>query len=234
MSNFMEKIETVQNVPCYEKDGVAYLSLEAVARGLGFTRIAESGNTVIRWERVEGYLKDLGVPTCGHDDFIPENIFYRLAMKAKNETAEKFQALIADEVIPTIRKTGAYMTPETVEKILNDPDTIISLATQIKELRSTNAKMLPKADYYDKLVDRESLTSITNAAKLIGIKPRSFSSYLVLKNFLFLDKKGNLMPYQRFVDAGLFVIKQFVRGDYTGVQTLLTIQGLDKFRKDIA
>lgn len=65
-----------------EKDGVAYLNLEAVARGLGFTTVATSGNAVVRWERVEGYLKELGVPTCGHDDYIPENIFYRLACAA--------------------------------------------------------------------------------------------------------------------------------------------------------
>jgi anti-repressor protein len=44
----------------------------------------------------------------GKDDFIPENVFYRLAMKANNETAEKFQALVADEIIPSIRKTGSY------------------------------------------------------------------------------------------------------------------------------
>lgn len=97
-------------VDCYEKDGTAYLKLETVARGLGFTRIAASGNEVIRWERVDGYLGDFGVPTCGHDDFIPENIFYRLAMKAKNETAEKFQAKVADEIIPEIRRTGGYRT----------------------------------------------------------------------------------------------------------------------------
>lgn len=62
--------------------GTAYLNLEAVARGLGFTRTAASGNEVVMWSRVESYLQDLGVHTCAHDGFIPENIFYRLAMKA--------------------------------------------------------------------------------------------------------------------------------------------------------
>ncbi len=112
----MNEVMTIGGVDCYEEDGTAYLKLEAVARGLGFTRIAESGNEVVRWERVNKYLSEIGfhtcvendVPTCGHDDFIPENIFYRLAMKAKNETAEKFQALVADEIIPSIRKTGSY------------------------------------------------------------------------------------------------------------------------------
>ena len=98
----------ISGVSCYEQDGTAYLRLEDVARGLGFTRIAASGNEVVMWSRVDGYMSDLGVHTCAHDGFIPENIFYRLAMKAKNETAEKFQALVADEIIPSIRKTGSY------------------------------------------------------------------------------------------------------------------------------
>lgn len=61
----------ISGVSCYEQDGTAYLRLEDVARGLGFTRTAASGNEVIRWERVDGYLRELGVPTCGHGDFIP-------------------------------------------------------------------------------------------------------------------------------------------------------------------
>lgn len=106
----MNEIMTISGVSCYEKDGTAYLNLEAVARGLGFTQKAASGNEVVRWERVRKYLAELGVPTCGDDGYIPENIFYRLAMKAKNETAERFQALVADEIIPSIRKTGMYMS----------------------------------------------------------------------------------------------------------------------------
>lgn len=113
-------IMSISGVECYEKDGTAYLKLETVARGLGFTRIAASGNEVVRWETVRKYLEELGVPASWHGDspqvgkdglpdFIPENIFYRLAMKAKNETAEKFQAKVADEIIPAIRRTGGYI-----------------------------------------------------------------------------------------------------------------------------
>lgn len=61
------QIINIDGVECYERDGTAYLRLETVARGLGFTRIAASGNEVVRWERVDGYLNDLGVPTSGHD-----------------------------------------------------------------------------------------------------------------------------------------------------------------------
>lgn len=131
----MNEIMNICGVDCYEKDGTAYLKLETVARGLGFTQTAKSGNEVVRWERVHRYLNELGVPTSGDDGFIPENIFYRLAMKAKNSAAEAFQAKIADEVIPSIRKHGAYMTEETIDKILSDPDTIIRLATDLKAER---------------------------------------------------------------------------------------------------
>ena len=67
-----------------------------------------------RWSRVEECLQDLNfLPQVAengnpHDYYIPENIFYRLCMKAKNEVAEKFQAKVADEIIPSIRKTGSY------------------------------------------------------------------------------------------------------------------------------
>ena len=103
------EIINIKGVDCYEQDGTAYLNLENVARGLGFTQ-EKNGVEYVRWETINGYLDHLGFPNkLGKDDYIPENVFYRLAMKAKNETAEKFQALIADEVIPQIRRHGAYI-----------------------------------------------------------------------------------------------------------------------------
>ena len=95
----MNDIMNISGIECYEKDGTAYLKLETVARGLGFTQ-EKNGVEYVKWERVSAYLGELGFsPEVGKGDFIPENIFYRLAMKAKNEAAEKFQAKIADEVM---------------------------------------------------------------------------------------------------------------------------------------
>ena len=101
----------------YEEDGVAYLHIEDSARGLGFVQVTvQNGKeyTKVRWSRVEGFLNEFGFAPLveqnenPHDYYIPENIFYRLCMKAKNEVAEKFQAKVADEIIPSIRKTGSY------------------------------------------------------------------------------------------------------------------------------
>lgn len=241
----MNEIMTIQGIPCYEKDGIAYLNLETVARGLGFTRIATSGNEVVRWERVEGYLKELGVPTCGHDAYIPENIFYRLAMKAKNETAERFQAMIADEVVPAIRKHGGYLTPAKVQEVLTDPDTIIRLATQLKESREKALKLeainsdltvqnqiyKPKAEYFDQIVDRNLLTNFRETAKQLGIKERAFVGFLLDHKYIYRDKKGKLMPYAE-KNNGLFELKEAVneKSGWGGTQTLITPKGRETFR----
>lgn len=117
----MNEIMSINGMECYEQDGTAYLKLETVARGLGFTQTQNKNGVEymsIRWETVNRYLDEIGFPNkLGKGTFIPENIFYRLAMKAKNETAEKFQALVADEIIPSIRKTGGYHVSENPEQI---------------------------------------------------------------------------------------------------------------------
>ena len=138
----MSEILNINGMECYEQNGTAYLKLETVARGLGFTTTQNVGGTEyinVRWKRVEEYLEEIGFATSGkRPDFIPENIFYRLAMKAKNETAEKFQALVADEIIPSIRRHGAYMTPETLEAAILNPDTMIQLCMALKDEQQKN------------------------------------------------------------------------------------------------
>ena len=135
-------IITVSGVDCYERDGTVYLNLEAVARGLGFTQTQTKNGveyTSIRWETVRRYLDDLHFPNLlGKTDYIPENIFYRLAMKAKNETAEKFQALVADEIIPTIRRTGTYTAAP--QKILTPAEMFLQQAqAMVEQERKVNA-----------------------------------------------------------------------------------------------
>lgn len=233
--------QTVCGVECYEENGTAYLKLETVARGLGFTRVAASGNEVVRWERVDGYLAELNfVPTCGHESFIPENIFYRLAMKAKNEVAEKFQALVADEIIPSIRKHGMYATPVTVEAMLADPDFAITLLTNLKQERaarlaaeSQNQIMQPKANYYDKIVEHDVNLGLRQFIKECGLKQKKFIDYLLDNKYLFRDKRGTLIPYAEYIDK-LFVVKEYVADNgYGGIQTLITPEGRNYFLNKI-
>lgn len=244
----MNEIMTIQGIPCYEKDGIAYLNLETVARGLGFTETAASGNECVKWTRVRKHLESLGIDTSVDGklpDYIPENIFYRLAMKAKNETAERFQAIIADEVVPAIRKHGGYLTPAKVKEVLTNPDTIIQLATQLKESREKAMKLeainsdltvqnqiyKPKAEYFDQIVDRNLLTNFRETAKQLGIKERVFVGFLLDHKYIYRDKKGKLMPYAE-KNNGLFELKEAVneKSGWGGTQTLITPKGRETFR----
>lgn len=140
----MNNIEIIKGVRCYvDKDSVAQLNLEDVARGLGFTQTQNKNckeYVSIRWERIDGYLESFGVdlsPTCGgRPNFIPEPIFYLLAMKADNETARAFQHTIAYDVLPAIRRHGMY----AVDQLLDDPDLAIQAFTALKEERARRAR----------------------------------------------------------------------------------------------
>lgn len=247
----MNEIMTIQGIPCYEKDGVAYLNLETVARGLGFVKVDKKDG--VEYERVNKQfmrtqLQLFGILNSENEplpDYIPENIFYRLAMKAKNETAERFQAMIADEVVPAIRKHGGYLTPAKVQEVLTDPDTIIRLATQLKESREKALKLeainsdltvqnqiyKPKAEYFDQIVDRNLLTNFRETAKQLGIKERAFVGFLLDHKYIYRDKKGKLMPYAE-KNNGLFELKEAVneKSGWGGTQTLITPKGRETFR----
>lgn len=217
----MNEIMNISGIECFEKDGTAYLKLETVARGLGFTQIAKSGNEVVRWERVHKYLEELGVPTCGDDGFIPENIFYRLAMKAKNEAAERFQAKIADEVIPSIRKHGAYMTPETLEAAILNPDTMIKLCTALKDeqekrkaLEQQIESQKPAVLFTGAVETSKTSILIGELAKIlkqngINIGPNRLFEWMRQNGYL-IKRKGTdyNMPTHRSMEMGLFEIKE--------------------------
>lgn len=231
----------ISGVSCYEQDGTAYLRLEDVARGLGFMTVAASGNEVIRWNTVHKYLTELGVATsCNGSDYrskcpayIPENIFYRLAMKAKNETAEKFQALVADEIIPSIRKHGAYMTPETLQAAILNPDTMIQLCQQLKAeqdknaaLTAANAALAPKGIFADAVSASKQSILVGDLAKMLkqnGVDigaTRLFqwmreNGYLVRGN-----RSDKNMPTQRSMEMGLFDIKETVVSHSDGHTTI--------------
>lgn len=241
----MNDIMNISGIECFEKDGVAYLKLETVARGLGFVDNSK-GAEYVRWNSVRQYLSEIGFSQeVAKDSFIPENVFYRLAMKAKNEAAEHFQAKIADEVIPSIRKHGAYMTPETLEAAILNPDTMIKLCTALKDeqdkrraLEVANAEltvekqiMQPKADYFDELVDRNLLTSFRETAKQLEVKEKELIGFLLEKKYLYRDKKGKLQPYAD-KNNGLFEVKECFneKTKWSGTQTLVTPKGRETFR----
>lgn len=116
-------------------------------------------------------------------NFIDEGNLYRLITHSKLASAERFENWVFNEVLPSIRKNGAYMTPTKIEEVLLNPDTIIQLATDLKrerqekeELQIKNqqqkqiiGELKPKADYTDKILQNKGLVTITAIAKDYGM-----------------------------------------------------------------
>lgn len=223
----MNDIINIGGVDRYEKDGTAYLKLETVARGLGFTQTQTKNGMEyisVRWERVERYLAEFGFPhKWGKDDFIPENIFYRLAMKAKNEAAEKFQAKIADEVIPSIRKHGAYITPETVDRMIESPDFGIKLLTALKDEQARRKALeeqaendAPKVLFADSVSASKTSVLIFDLAKLLrqnGVNIGGNRLFAWMRENGYLVRRKGMdynMPTQKSMEMGLFEVKETV------------------------
>lgn len=213
------KLETlnIDGIECYELDGVVYLKLEDIAKGLGFTK-AETKNgkqySSVRWERVLGFLNEFGFDhKWAKDDFIPENIFYRLAMKASNAAAVAFQKKIADEVIPSIRKHGAYLTPEKVEEILLNPDTIILLATRLKNEQEERMRLeaqieadAPKVELAEQCLMAKNSISLNEFCKVLyrenDLEIGSHRLFRFLREHKVLQ--ANNLPYQSYMERGWF------------------------------
>lgn len=91
------------------ENGESLFDVETVAKSLGITQM-KNGKEFVRWERINEYLKKYS-PQVGKGDFISEPMVYKLAFKANNPLAEKFQDWLAIEVLPAIRQYGSYQAP---------------------------------------------------------------------------------------------------------------------------
>lgn len=217
------EIMTISGINCYEKDGTAYLNLEAVARGLGFTD-TKNGVEYVRWNTVRSYLSAICFSQeVAKDSYIPESVFYRLAMKAKNEVAEAFQAKIAEEVIPSIRKHGAYMTPETLEAAILNPDYLLKVATALKaetdKRKALEAKVsadAPKVLFAESVAASSSTVLVGELAKIMrqnGVDMGERRLFRWMRDNGYLIKRNGTdynMPTQASMEQGLFRIKETV------------------------
>ncbi len=191
------QVINIDGIDCYELNGVVYLKLETVARGLGFTQIQNKNGksyTSIRWDRIEGYLSEFGFPhKWGKDDYIPENIFYRLAMKAKNQVAERFQAKVADEIIPTIRRTGSYGINNELEEAKARIDI---LEREIEAIKSIDEKL----DYlYCMVDDVKDANSVLNSSNPVTYEECVGNTRIIT------DKRGQVNHVvQMLLNTGLF------------------------------
>ena len=152
---------------------------------------------------------------------INESGLYSLIIGSKLPTAKRFKRWVTSEVLPAIRKHGAYATAPTIDKILDDPDYGIRLLQNLKEerekrkaLEAQNAVMIPKAVFADAVTTSDSCILIGDLAKLLrqnGVEIGQKRLFEWLRNHGFLIKRRGAdwnSPTQRAMEMGLFEIKE--------------------------
>lgn len=139
---------------------------------------------------------------------INESGLYSLILKSKLPSAKRFKRWVTSEVLPTIRKHGMYATENTLEKMLNDPDTAIKLLETIKTEREQRLiaeqrvnELQPKATYYDLVLQNKTLLSVTKIAKDYGMSATTLNK--MLYDFGVQYKQGGTwLLYQKHADKG--------------------------------
>lgn len=221
--------ERFGNIRILEENGKVLFCGTDVAKALGYSNPNKAINDhcraiTKRSTPISGKTQDI--------NFIPEGDVYRLIVSSNLPRAQEFEAWIFDDVLPSIRKHGAYIAPDTIEKILHDPDTLISLAQQLKAERAKVAELTPKAEYYDTVAASEGSLNFRETAKTLGIPEKKFIAAVEKNKLCYRNADKKLIPYAQRIDSGWFEVKEVpyltANGTRTTAQTLITPLGREK------
>lgn len=235
--------EAFGKIRVLEKDGEPWFVAADVCRAL------EHSNNRMALERLDDDEKGVSsIYTPGgpqETSVVNEPGLYALVLGSRKPEAKAFKRWITHEVIPSIRRHGAYMTPKTLEAAIMNPDYLLKVVVALKDekdkrkaLEAANASLTvdleiarPKAEYFDHLVDRNLLTGLRETAKELGTKEKVFVRFLLDRKYLYRDKKGRLLPYAQYVDD-LFTVKECIneKTQWAGTQTMVTPKGRETFR----
>jgi len=210
-------------------DGKEHFAATECAKALGYANprdaILRHCRYVVKHDGVSETTNQHGKTTeqTVEKSFIPEGDVYRLIVRSNLPEAEKFERWVFDEVLPSIRKHGAYLTPDTIEKVLTDPDTIIKIATQLKEERqlrlTAEAKIAedkPKVLFSEAVATSKTDILIGEFAKILKQNGKNIGQnrlFQWMRENGYLCSKGELYnsPTQRAMDLGLFRVKETTR-----------------------
>ena len=209
----------------FQQDGQVFFDAEQAAIGLGIYQL-KSGHKYVRWERVNKYLNS---PQVGKGQYISEPQFYTLAIKADNSTARKFQHWVTSEVLPAIRKHGAYMTDEKAFNVIHNADGLADLlqqaADQLKAKDIQIAEMKPKALFADAVSTSNSSILIGQLAKIlrqngVNIGQNRLFAWMRKNGYLGTRGSNRNVPTQRSMELGLFKTKETVINHSDGHTTV--------------
>lgn len=192
-------------VKTIEENGEVLFCAKDVATALGYKDTINAIKS-----HCKGVVKRHHLSNGGEQEmsFIPESDLYRLAFGSKLAAAERFTDWVTKDVLPSIRKHGAYMTPDTLENMISSPEFGIRLLTALKDEREKSARLAaqiesdrPKIDYYNTILQCKDAIPISVIAKDYGMSAAQMNKRL---NELGIQYKqgGVWLLYQKYADQG--------------------------------
>ena len=228
-------------------DGKAYFPAIHCAEVLGYSNPRDA---VQRHCKVEGVVKhDVVVQTTNqhgvtsnqtvNKKFITEGNLYRLIIRSKLESAQRFESWVFDEVLPTIRKYGFYATEDMLEEFLDDPDLAIGMFSKLKEerekvkkLENENRKLTEKSEYLDLIIKSPNAVPITIIARDYDMSAQEMNSWLRCIGVQYRLKCGTWVLYQKFVGNGYTKSNTYIY-DMVNYKTNVHTQWTQKGRRFI-
>lgn len=228
-----------QPVRTVQRDGEPWFVLKDVCSALGMdtTQLKKVTDRLEPDEKARNLITTPG----GEQEswIINESGLYNVILRSDKPEARPFRKWVTSEVLPSIRKTGGYisgqdsLSPEELmaKALMVARKTLAERDARISALTVENQILQPKADYFDQLVDRNLLTGFRETAKLLEVSPKRFVDFLLEKKYIYRDQRGKLMPYAE-KNNGLFELKERFndKTQWTGTQTLITPKGRETFR----
>lgn len=230
----MNQMEIFKNpefgsIRTFEQNGEVLFCGKDIAQALGYRRPADA---------IAAHCKGVCVlPTPSNGGiqqmkFIPEGDVYRLIVHSKLPSAERFERWVFDEVLPSIRQHGAYITRDKLWEVATSPEALLKLCTDLltereknAALREDNARLQSKAVYYDLFIDLHHSTNLRTTAKELDVPERRFVRFLLERRFVYRTPSGCVLPYAKSANDGLFCVRDYYRNGHTGSYTLVTPKG---------
>ena len=228
--------EEFGQVRCIKIDDNPYAVANDVASALGYARprkaIADNCKGVLSWDILtNGGKQEMKV--------IPEGDIYRLIVKAADQNrnleikakAEKFEKWVFEEVLPSIRKHGAYIEPKTLESMISNPDFGIRLLTELKEEKDKRIEaenklieQQPKVDMYDAVMDDNGLLNFIQVAGIFGECGRNNLMKTLRESNILMDGEFTRnVPYSKYLgENGFFEVVVRPRKTKEGMQNIAT------------
>ena len=172
-------------------------------------------------QRADGQI---GV-SVSNEYFVSVGMAKELAMVEHNDKGSQARKYFI-ECERKLRETQAKLAPKTYVEALR---TLADEVEAHEQTKQTLAIAEPKAQYFDKLVERNLLTNFTTTAKEFGVKRKDLIDYLLDNGYIYRDQRGNLLPYAVHVPH-LFEVKEYSKDAHSGVQTLVTPKGRETLR----